>query len=214
MSDLLFGVGGLFSLHSNAAYGRLGLVKSCLLLGRADVNGKYTSLSTTPLHAASYNGHLNVVKYLIEVWSAQTNLLSQEGWTCLHCAAMNGYLPVVKYLIEEAKVRSTIESNVRRHTNTGTQEHNQSKSHHILTCASSHTFLRSSHPHFVFALSCFPVVQDGWTCLHCAAAHGFLPVVKYLVEKQKMDVEFTTYVRTTTHTHTRTHAHIQMKMIH
>lgn len=115
MSDLLFGVSGLFSLHTNATYGRLKLVKSCLLLGRADVNGIYTQLGTTPLHAACYNGHLDVVKYLIQVWNANPTIqTTEDGWTPLHCAAMNGYIAIVKFLIEQVKVRPNIESNVRK----------------------------------------------------------------------------------------------------
>lgn len=108
---MLRSVTGVFSLHENASLGRLAMVKSCLLLGRADVNGVWTELATTPLHAAAYNGHLSVVKYLYEVWAANPIVLSADGWTSLHCAAMNGYLPVVKYLIEEAHVRTSSESN-------------------------------------------------------------------------------------------------------
>ncbi|XP_055711543.1 ankyrin-3-like [Phlebotomus papatasi] len=53
----------------------------------------------TPLHAASSNGHLDVVMFLISQ-GANVQAVNDEGWTILHAAAQNGCLPVVQYLID------------------------------------------------------------------------------------------------------------------
>lgn len=113
MSSLLSGFSSLFSLHSHASNGRLALLKPLLLLG-ANPDALDSRLRSTALHAASYNGHLDVVRYLVESAGASvTAQTGEDGWTPLHCAALNGYLPVVKYLCEERHVRTAAESNVR-----------------------------------------------------------------------------------------------------
>jgi ankyrin repeat protein len=40
----------------------------------------------TPLHSASYNGHLEVVKYLVGA-GCDKNLKNNDGWTPLHWAS-------------------------------------------------------------------------------------------------------------------------------
>ena len=52
----------------------------------------------TPLHTASRNGHLSVVKYLISR-GADVNKADNSGYTPLHTASMDGHLPVVEYLM-------------------------------------------------------------------------------------------------------------------
>ena len=177
MADVLSGITGVFNLHTNATYGRLSLVRTCLLLG-ADVNGQHTELHTSALHAAAYNGHLPVVKYLVESWNANPLLLSADGWTALHCAAMNGFLPVVKYLLEEARIRPPAGTAGKEETNATLPGASVED-----PAVRTGTLIR---PH--------SESNEGWTALHCAAANGFLPVVKYLVEKHHMDLEFGTYV--------------------
>lgn len=59
--------------------------------------------SFTPLHCASSNGHLDVVKYFVRETRARPEDINEDGWTSLHAAAQNGHLDVVKYFIDEFK---------------------------------------------------------------------------------------------------------------
>ncbi|EAY12193.1 hypothetical protein TVAG_003990 [Trichomonas vaginalis G3] len=52
----------------------------------------------TPLIQASYNGNLEVVKYLISV-GADKEAKNNDGWTPLIQASFEGHLEIVKYLI-------------------------------------------------------------------------------------------------------------------
>ena len=54
--------------------------------------------ANTPLHIAALNGHLQVVKYFIEDWNCNPNVKGQWDWICLH--ADNGHLDVIKYLVD------------------------------------------------------------------------------------------------------------------
>ena len=47
------------------------------------------------------NGHLAVVRYLVEEHGAQLDQCDDDGDTPLHLACMNGHLAVVRYLVEE-----------------------------------------------------------------------------------------------------------------
>jgi len=54
-----------------------------------------------PLCAASVNGHLEVVKFLVEEGGADVESKSNTGRTALSFAAYNGRLDVVEFLVEE-----------------------------------------------------------------------------------------------------------------
>ncbi len=62
----------------------------------ADIHAK-NKYCTTPLHSASYEGHLEVVKYLKSV-GADIHAKTNNGYTPLNVASRNGHLEVVKYL--------------------------------------------------------------------------------------------------------------------
>mmetsp|Transcript_40755 Transcript_40755/g.53679 ORF Transcript_40755/g.53679 Transcript_40755/m.53679 type:complete len:737 (+) Transcript_40755:190-2400(+) len=60
--------------------------------------------SYTPLHLAAENGHLHVVKMLIEKYQADGNTKNDFGSTPLHVACRRGNIEVVRYLCNRAKV--------------------------------------------------------------------------------------------------------------
>lgn len=69
------------------------------------IKDQYTE--STPLHYAAANGHIDVVKFLLELFGddseAQKELLAVQndsGNTALHWAALNGNLDIVKLLCE------------------------------------------------------------------------------------------------------------------
>eukprot|EP00731_Ephydatia_muelleri_P038788 Em0910g1a len=65
-----------------------------------------------PLVSASQNGHLEIVKSLIEA-GANVNHTAKDGWTPLVIASHDGHLEIVKSLIEAgANVNHTIKNNV------------------------------------------------------------------------------------------------------
>ena len=53
----------------------------------------------TMVHWASYNGHLNILKYLIELKGLKVTDIDSKGRTPLHWSAKQGHLEVCKYLI-------------------------------------------------------------------------------------------------------------------
>jgi len=80
------------------------------------VNGKekkYYYVPDTPLHYACQEGHLKVVKYLVEQ-GADVNSIASTGWwfdsgmTPLHMACNGGALNVVKYLVDERRVKVNV----------------------------------------------------------------------------------------------------------
>lgn len=66
---------------------------------QAEVNVKTTD-GWTPLYGAAVNGHVDVVKFLIEQ-QAELNMKTSEGWTPIHGAARKGHLDVVEFLVEQ-----------------------------------------------------------------------------------------------------------------
>ena len=81
------------------------LVEEC----KADPNIKDND-GWTPLHYASYNGHLDIVKYLVEKGKADPIIENKYGSTPLIVATINGHPDIVKYLVEECKVDPNIKN--------------------------------------------------------------------------------------------------------
>ena len=52
----------------------------------------------TTLHMASYEGHMNLVNYLVTVAGADLHIKDEGGTTALHCAAIKGHINVIKLL--------------------------------------------------------------------------------------------------------------------
>ena len=68
---------------------------------KEETGGLYGS---TPLYAASRNGHLAVVRYLVEQ-GADMEKADNGGWTPLIVASYRGHLEVVRYLLEQGANR-------------------------------------------------------------------------------------------------------------
>jgi ankyrin repeat protein len=74
-------------------------VRRLLSVG-ADVNAKNNYYGETPLHRASCQGHVQVVKALLE-HGAEIEAKDNDGWTPLHWACLKDHLPVVKSLLSD-----------------------------------------------------------------------------------------------------------------
>ncbi len=59
-----------------------------------------TKINSTPLRAACFEGHLEVVRYLLE-HGASPDISNHFNNTCLMIAAYKGHLDVVKFLLEK-----------------------------------------------------------------------------------------------------------------
>ncbi len=53
----------------------------------------------TATYLASQEGHLEVLRYLVEEGGASVKILSYDGMSCLHAAAQMGRLGCVKWLV-------------------------------------------------------------------------------------------------------------------
>ena len=98
------------SLCQSASEGDLKAVKALLDQG-ADVESKDES-GKTPLSLAAENGHLDVVKFLVNEADRKADVESKDFYqrTPLSWAASHGHLEVVKFLVNEADPKADVES--------------------------------------------------------------------------------------------------------
>jgi len=91
---------GETALHIAARFGNEDCART-LLEGtrhqKADVELTENSFSWTPLHVASVDGHLSVVKLLIAS-GAEINKLDASGWTAREHAALRGHIEIARAL--------------------------------------------------------------------------------------------------------------------
>ena len=93
---------GITALCVAAGMGKNDIVKIFLENG-ADVD-KVTEDGETSLLFASQNGHLNVVKYLVEEGKAEVDKAKNDGQAPLYVASGKGHLEIMKCLVEEGEV--------------------------------------------------------------------------------------------------------------
>jgi hypothetical protein len=87
------------SLYYAALCGFSGLAKRLIIAHAEDVNAKSCDARSTPLHAASLRGHVDVAQVLFN-HGADINAQRGDGLVPLHTASMHGRLNVVQFLLE------------------------------------------------------------------------------------------------------------------
>mmetsp|Transcript_19481 Transcript_19481/g.27178 ORF Transcript_19481/g.27178 Transcript_19481/m.27178 type:complete len:694 (-) Transcript_19481:65-2146(-) len=65
------------------------------------VNTQIDESNQTPLHAACYAGHLDVVQFLLQQPNVNIDLQDQHGWTPLLCAASCGQVDICLLLLQK-----------------------------------------------------------------------------------------------------------------
>ena len=136
---------------------------------------KRTKLGHTPLWAASYSGHFEVVKFLVEEAEANIHIQSSMQSTPFVISCQQGNLEIVKYLrSKDDKLSETI-SNIDGNDNDG------AKCLHM-ACLNGHLDIVD------YILNLFPTLIDirnqfGQSPLWLASYNGSFEVVKHLIDK-------------------------------
>ncbi|KGL82796.1 Protein fem-1 A, partial [Tinamus guttatus] len=86
-------------LWAASAAGHLGVVRSLLDHG-ASVN-QTTLTNSTPLRAACFDGHLEIVRYLVGERGADLEVANRHGHTCLMISCYKGHREIARYLLEK-----------------------------------------------------------------------------------------------------------------
>jgi ankyrin repeat protein len=87
-------------LKKNIRTGNLVGVKELHQQDRTLIGARYL-WRRTPLHWASYHGHLDVVKWLHEQIPKLISARDLDGWTPLHLASSFGHLDVLQWLLSK-----------------------------------------------------------------------------------------------------------------
>jgi ankyrin repeat protein len=147
------------NLYRAAARGDLETVRYFVENQGQNINSK-DSLGWTPLRRAIFNGHLDVVQYIISQ-GADLNTENQLDLHFLELVALNTHLSVIKYLVEKKNI------------NIGNIFDAAEKSYLGIV-----TYFVENECHSINAKD-----NLGWTALHKAAFNGHLNIVQYLVSK-------------------------------
>jgi hypothetical protein len=98
MMNVKLGEEGKTQLHHCAMNGLTSSVKRLLSFRNINVNVKDV-YGMTPLHEAAINGHVEIVRLLLQN-GADVNSKSNIGMTTLHFAAINGHVDILHLLVE------------------------------------------------------------------------------------------------------------------
>ena len=135
---------------------------------------KRTKLGHSPLWAASYNGHFDVVKFLVENAGANIHTSSLKHTTPMVISCQQGNLEIVKYLRNKDSELSEMISNLTRYDN-------DSARCLYMACLNSHLDIVK------YILSIFPTLIDtknqfGQSPLWLVSHSGSLEIVEYLID--------------------------------
>ena len=123
----------------------------------------------TPIHIASKNGHLEIVKYLIENRKVNKEIKGWYGKTPLHYACEKGHQPIVEYLILQ---RANV--NVK-------DDYGWTPLHYA--CATG----QASIVEYLISKGANIEAMDdtfaGWTPLHLASLYGYADIIKFILSK-------------------------------
>ena len=133
-------------------------------------NPRRDAYSCTSVHAASQNGHIKCLKFLIETKNINPNILDSNRQTPLHHACENGHKSIVQYLLAHLKCIPTF-----KNKNRNTPLHFASRNGH-LECV-KHLF-EVCTSHFID-----PNARNKYkqTPVHYACFNGHGNIVKYLL---------------------------------
>ncbi|KAI2494587.1 serine/threonine kinase [Fragilaria crotonensis] len=146
-----------------------------LLRAEANVNAQLDEDGRSALYVASQEGHLEVVRLLLQKKKVDVNLQRDSGATALYVAIQNGHVEVVRALLQNNKVDMNLQS-------TG--------GFTALYVASEKGYLEIvrlllQNKKVDVNLQCY---NDGVTALHIASCHGHVEVVRTLLQSSKVDV--------------------------
>ena len=71
---------------------------TCLFVHPRFTNAQMTS-GCTAVYLATQQGHLEVVRYLVEEGGATLRILAYDGMSCVHAAAQMGHLDILEYMV-------------------------------------------------------------------------------------------------------------------
>ena len=153
------------SLHYAAIFGFHDIVKHLVTYHSQDVNACSLYKISTPLHWASFRGHVEVVRYLLE-HGANVTAQGEDGSMALHWASRKGHIQVICVLLQHKADAKAQDKNKL------TPLHQASSRGHA---DSARVFLE----HGVDATA---QDKNGWTPLHYAAFEGHAKVARVLLE--------------------------------
>ena len=162
----------------------------------------------TPLHVASDGGHLDTVKYLIDVCKCNPNHSTSNGLTAIDFAQRQGHQEVVVYLRNEHQCSlglGQVVSNVKSHclrTFWGlSSDYSDSTSIDVNDLCISHLQRACLTGNLAAVKHCATksdfnpsaTFLGGFTLLHAACMMGHLEIAKYLVTECECDPGTPTY---------------------
>ena len=201
---------GMTPLQAAASAGNLEIVKFLVETGKVDVNS-VSSGGQTPVSCAADTGHLNIVRYLVETANASINHPGTTDAPGIVAAITNGgHMEVLRYLLSLYKVEPGATSDPTKFSpvEAAIYDERLDMLQLLVESGKADAWLRVRSCSGVFAVSSAargPVAllkylveetkmdpdlknEDNSTPLTCAAQHGRLDSVEYLLSTGRVDI--------------------------